>query len=156
MKHQYYLHRQNQPLQADTVIYHVWVGESEREQSYLSKLKSWAMVHGATLMLWEESISYYLLLESERIFTNRGLLDFGFIRADIKVADALALAEVDGWDSYENNLSQPKPFFHQIQFSDPSRLDATAGRIKHHSVHTSPRQYLSQSDGGNQSVISFI
>lgn len=156
MKRQYFLHRQNEPLTADTVIYHVWVGESDREQRFLSELKAWAGVNHATLMLWSEDISFYLFCESERIFTGRGLLDLGFVRVDIKVSEALQLARANNWEAYENNLSQPKSFFNHIRFSNPSKVDATAGRIRPNKVLTSPRKYLSQSVATEPSIISFI
>lgn len=40
MKKQFYFHRENKPLDADTVIYHVWAGESVRDQQKLALLIS--------------------------------------------------------------------------------------------------------------------
>ena len=104
MKRKFFLHRQNEPMQADTVVYQVWCGESVREQRKLAALMSWAFQTGATLRQWSEDIDYYLMLESERVFPARGILNFGFVSASIGIADALEHAKANDWDFFENNL----------------------------------------------------
>lgn len=156
MKRRYYLHRENAPLQSDSVIYSVWVGESAREQKYLSQLKEWAFSKGATLMLWSEDVVYYIDYESDRVFPGRGLLDFGFVRADLTAADALKHAMADDWDMYEKTLSMPKAFFHQISASEPSRVDGSARKIKNQSVLPEKRINLSESDTNFPPIIRFI
>ena len=156
MKRRYYLHRENAPLQSDSVIYSVWIGESAREQKYLSQLKEWAFSKGATLMLWSEDVVYYIDYESQRVFPGHGLLDFGFVRADLTAAEALAHAKDDDWDMYEKTLSMPKAFFHQISASEPSRVDGSAGKIKNQSVLPEKRKNLSDTDCKLQPIIRFI
>lgn len=156
MKRRYYLHRENAPLQSDSVIYSVWVGESAREQKYLSQLKEWAVAKGATLMLWSEDVVCYIDYESQRVFPGNGLLDFGFVRADLTATDALAHAKDDDWDMYEKTLSMPKAFFHQISTSDPSRVDGSARKIKNTRVLPEKRKNLSESDTNNPPIIRFI
>ena len=156
MKRRYYLHRENAPLQSDSVIYSVWVGESAREQKYLSQLKEWAISKGATLKLWSEDVVYYIDEESQRVFTGHGLLDFGFVRADITAAEALSHAKADDWDMYEKNLSMPKAFFHQISASETSRVDGSARKIKSSTVLPEQRKYLSDADCNQPPIIRFI
>lgn len=156
MKRRYYLHRENAPLQSDSVIYSVWIGESAREQKYLAQLKEWAFAKGATLMLWSEDVVNYIDYESQRVFTNRGLLDFGFVRADLTAADALAHAKADDWDMYEKTLSMPKAFFHQISASETSRVDGSARKIKSSTVLPELRKNLSESDTNFPPIIRFI
>lgn len=156
MKRRYYLHRENAPLQSDSVIYSVWVGESAREQKYLSQLKEWAFAKGATLMLWSEDVVYYIDYESARVFPGHGLLDFGFVRADLTAADALNHAKADDWDMYEKTLSMPKAFFHQISTSEPSRVDGSARKIKNSRVLPETRKNLSESDTNLPPIIRFI
>lgn len=156
MKRRYYLHRENAPLQSDSVIYSVWVGESAREQKYLSQLKEWAFAKGATLMLWSEDVVYYIDYESARVFPGHGLLDFGFVRADLTAADALNHAKADDWDMYEKTLSMPKAFFHQIFTSEPSRVDGSARKIKNSRVLPETRKNLSESDTNLPPIIRFI
>ena len=156
MKRRYYLHRENAPLQSDSVIYSVWIGESDREQKYLAKLKEWAFSKGATLMLWSEDVVYYIDYESQRVFPGHGLLDFGFVRADLTAAEALTHAKDDDWDMYEKTLSMPKAFFHQISASEPSRVDGSAGKIKNQSVLPEKRKYLSDTDCNQPTIIRFI
>ena len=156
MKRRYYLHRENAPLQSDSVIYSVWVGQSAREQKYLAQLKEWAFAKGATLMLWSEDVVYYIDYESNRVFPSRGLLDFGFVRADLTAAEALAHAKANDWDMYEKTLSMPKAFFHQISASEPSRVDGSARKIKNQSVLPEKRQNLSVSDSDVPPIIRFI
>ena len=156
MKRRYYLHRENAPLQSDSVIYSVWIGESAREQKYLSQLKEWAFTKGATLMLWSEDVVYYIDYESQRVFPGHGLLDFGFVRADLTAAEALHHAKADDWDMYEKTLSMPKAFFHQIAASEPSRVDGSARKIKSQSVLPEQRKYLSDADCNQPPIIRFI
>lgn len=156
MKRRYYLHRENAPLQSDSVIYSVWVGQSAREQKYLAQLKEWAFSKGATLMLWSEDVVYYIDYESQRVFPGHGLLDFGFVRADLTAAEALKHAKDDDWDMYEKNLSMPKAFFHQISASEPSRVDGSAGKIKNQSVLPEKRKNLSDTVCNQPPIIRFI
>lgn len=156
MKRRYYLHRENAPLQSDSVIYSVWVGESAREKKYLSQLKEWAFSKGATLMLWSEGVVFYIDYESQRVFPGHGLLDFGFVRADLTAADALKHAKADDWDMYEKTLTMPKAFFHQIATSEPSRVDGSARKIKNQSVLPEKRKNLSESDTNLPPIIRFI
>lgn len=156
MKRRYYLHRENAPLQSDSVIYSVWIGESAREQKYLSQLKEWAFAKGATLMLWSEDIVYYIDYESQRVFPGHGLLDFGFVRADLTAADALKHAKADDWDMYEKTLTMPKAFFHQISASEPSRVDESARKIENQSVLPEKRKNLSDTDSNLPPIIRFI
>ena len=156
MKRRYFLHRENAPLQSDSVIYSVWIGESAREQKYLSQLKEWAFAKGATLMLWSEDVVYYIDYESDRVFPGHGLLDFGFVRADLTAAEALAHAKANDWDMYEKTLSMPKAFFHQISTSEPSRVDGSARKIKSSTVLPETRKNLSEKDQSVESIIRFV
>ena len=107
MKRKFYFHRQNEPLDTDHVIYVLWCGESVREQKLLAKMVAWSFEHHATLMSWDESIDYYLMIEAERVFPSKGLIDFGFVRVDIKAADLLTLMEDQSFDSFEASISSP-------------------------------------------------
>ena len=156
MKRRYFLHRENAPLQSDSVIYSVWIGESAREQKLLALLKEWAFAKGATFMLWSEDVVCYIDYESQRVFPGHGLLDFGFVRADLTAAEALAHAKADDWDMYEKSLSMPKAFLHQISTSEPSRVDGSARKIKNQSVLPERRKNLSESNTNMPPIIRFI
>lgn len=119
MKRKYYFHRINQPLQADHVVYRLWVGESVREQRLLTEILAWAFSQGATVISWSEDVDYYLEYESERVFPGRGLLNFGFIQADITAADALKHIKANDWDIYEKDLPQPKTFLVTLRKCSP-------------------------------------
>lgn len=156
MKRKYYFHRINQPLQADHVVYRLWVGESVREQRLLADILAWAFSQGATVMSWSEDIDYYLQYESERVFPGRGLLDFGFIQADITAADALKHIKANDWDIYEKNLPQPKTFFVTLRKCSPVKIDQKKSSIKSYPVLTEIRKNLSQSTGYSRTIISFV
>ena len=156
MKRKFYFHRQNAPLDTDHVVYVVWCGESVREQKILAKMVAWSFQHGATLMSWSEDIDYYLMLEAERVFPSKGLLDFGFIQANIQAQDLLFLMEDNSFESYEKSLTVPKAFFQQISILDPYRVSATVGRDQRHHVLTSSRKNLSDAGSTKPNIISFI
>lgn len=155
MKRKFFLHRQNAPMDSDHVVYRVWIGESVREQKMLARLMAWAFQSGATLMSWSEDIDYYLTIEAERVFPGRGLLDFGFIQADIPAKEALSLAESGNWDLYESKLSQPKAFFYSIVTADPRRIDTAKGEIKSDFVLAEIRKNLCRCQERQRSLIRF-
>lgn len=156
MKRKFYFHRQNAPLDTDHVVYVVWCGESVREQKILASMVAWSFQHGATLMSWSEDIDYYLMLEAERVFPSKGLLDFGFIQANIQAKDLLILMEDNSFESYEMALTVPKAFFQQISILDPIRVSATVGRDQRNHVLTSSRKNLSDAGSTKPNIISFI
>lgn len=156
MKRKFYFHRINQPLQADHVVYRLWVGESVREQRLLAEILAWAFAQGATIISWSEDVDYYLEYESERVFTGRGLLDFGFIQADITAADALKHIKANDWDIYEKDLPQPKTFFVTLRKCSPEKINPKKSSITSSRVLTEKRKNLSQSTGYSRTIISFV
>lgn len=155
MKRKFFLHRQNEPMKSDTVVYRVWIGESVREQRILTQLMAWAFRTGATLRSWSEDIDYFLIHESERVFNDCDLLNFGFIQTDLTASECLSLTESNNWDLYEKNLSTPKAFFTQMITLAPSRLREGASNTPISSVLTSPRKYLSQGVQQEEHLIRF-
>ena len=167
MKRKYFLHRINAPMAADHVVYRLWVGESVREQKLLARLMGWAFQTGATLISWSEDVDYYLLYEEDRVFSGHGLLDFGFIQADITAAEAIKHVENNDWDMFEKTLSQPKVFFSMIRLNDPSRIarairedrpdqDHFPDVRKSSVVLTEKSKNLSQGLGNQRFIISFV
>lgn len=156
MKRKFYFHRQNSPLDTDHVIYVLWVGESVREQRMLTQLVAWSFNHGATLRSWGEDIDYYLLLEAERVFPGKGLLDFGFVRTEVTARELLTLMETNGWLKYESELATPKAFFQQIIASDPLKISTTKSNSVIRGVLSSKRKNLSQTDSTRPTIIRFV
>ena len=156
MKRKFYFHRQNSPLDTDHVIYVLWVGESVREQKMLAKAVAWSFAHGATLRSWSEDIDFYLLLEAERVFPSKGLLDFGFIRTDVGMQELLTLMEDNSFAAYEAALCTPKAFIHQVVTMEPSKIDLKRHQIKPDNVLTSSRKNLSPEASHDKFIISFI
>ena len=156
MKKKFYFHRQNAPLDTDHVIYVLWVGESVREQKMLTKAVAWSFAHGATLRSWSEDIDFYLLIEAERVFPSKGLLDFGFIRTDIGMQELLTLMEDNSFAAYEAALCTPKAFIHQVVSMEPSKIDLKRGQIKSSPVLTSSRKNLSPEASHGRFIISFV
>lgn len=155
MKRKFFLHRQNEPMKSDTVVYRVWIGESIREQRILTQLMAWAFAEGATLRTWSEDIDYFLLLESERVFRESDLCNFGFVTSDLTASEALLLAQTKNWDIYENGLSTPKAFFDQMITLAPSRLREVPCDTAISMCLPHQRKYLSQRAGQNEHVIRF-
>ena len=155
MKRKFFLHRQNEPIQADTVVYQVWCDESVREQRKLAALMSWAFQTGATLRQWSEDIDYYLMLESERVFPARGILNFGFVSASIDIADALAHAKADDWDIFEKNLATAKSYFQISQVLNRPAVNVAAGEIHRSNVLTESRKNLSVAGDSKPFIIRF-
>lgn len=155
MKRKFFLHRQNEPMKSDTVVYRVWIGESVREQRILTQLMAWAFKTGATLRTWSEDIDYFLLYESDRVFKDCSLLNFGFIQTDLTASECLYLIESNNWDLYENNLSTPKAFFTQMITLAPSRLREVPSNTDNSYVLTSKRIHLNQGAQQDKHLIRF-
>lgn len=155
MKRKFFLHRQNEPMKSDTVVYRVWIGESVREQRILTQLMAWAFAEGATLRTWSEDIDYFLLLESERVFREVNLCNFGFVTSDLTASDALMLAQTKNWDIYENGLCSQKAFFSQMMTLAPSRLREVLCDTAISMCLPQQRKNLSQKSGQNEHVIHF-
>lgn len=155
MKRKFFLHRQNEPMKSDTVVYRVWIGESVKEQRILTQLMSWAFQTGATLRTWSEDIDLWLQHESDRVFHDRGILNFGFVSADITASEMLCLVESGNWDIFEKNLSTPKAYIYQLHTLAPSRLREGACDTHKSFVLTSKRQNLSQGAHQDKVIIRF-
>ena len=156
MKRKFFFHRQNQPLEADHVVYVLWVGESVREQKLLAQMMSWSFAHAATLRSWTEDVDFYLQHEADRVFPSRGLIDFGFVTAHIGAQELLILMEDDSFDAYERVLTTPKAYFYQMATLDPICVDRSSGSIDRSMSLSRPRKNLSQRDGAKPRIISFI
>ena len=156
MKRKFFLHRQNEPMKSDTVVYRVWIGESVREQRILTKLVAWAFANGATLRTWSEDIDYWLQYEAERVFNDCGILDFGFVSTDLTASEALMLAENKNWDIYENSLSTSKAFFTQMMTLTPSRLREGKSDTQISMCLPPERKYLNQKQQSDKHVIRFV
>lgn len=155
MKRKFFLHRINAPMDADHVVYRLWVGESVREQRMLTQIMAWAFKTGATVRSWSEDIDFYLQIESDRVFPGRGLIDFGFISADVSAEDVISLISTNSWESYENSLSIPRSQIQIMTLLDPSRCNKAEGRIVSHSVLAEKRKNLSHSQDRNRYLIRF-
>lgn len=119
MKKQYLFRHENVQLHANSVIYHVWVGSCEREQKMLAQMKYEANHRGWTLQLWDESIDMWLLVESERVFASCGILNFGFVRADLQIAELRELAYSGCWESYEKSIPISQAFLRMLREARP-------------------------------------
>lgn len=156
MKRKYYFHRINQPLQADHVVYRLWVGESVREQRILAQIVSWAFSQGATLITWSEDIDYFLDFESTRVFPGRGLLDFGFIQADISATEAIKHIKANDWDMFEKTLSEPKHKFTALRLNCPAKIQTQSSDPSRSSLLSESRINLSHRRDTERFIISFV
>lgn len=156
MKRKFYFHRQNAPLDSDHVVYVLWVGESVREQRLLTQLVAWSFAHGSTLRSWGEDVDFYLLLEAERVFPSKGLLDFGFIRHDINAKELLFLMENNAFESFEASLTVPKTFFYEISSMNPSKIQRNCSEGHQSRVLSSQRKNLNREVQNEWSIIRFV
>lgn len=156
MKRKFYLHRENEPMKSDTVVYRVWIGESVREQRILTRLMAWAFAQSATFRTWSEDIDFYLQYESERIFGDRGILNFGFVSVDLTASEMLYLVESQNWDIFEKNLTSPKAYFQQMMTLYPGHFLPKDQPQKNPSVLAEKRKNLSHEVNNMKTVISFV
>lgn len=156
MKHQYFLHRINGDMTSDTVVYHVWVGESQRDQNFFLQVKTWAHHVGATFRLWSEDIDFWLDYESERIFADNGILNFGFQRADISIEDLHKLIDGQMFEAFEKSLTQPKVFFSMLRHYRPTVENPLFRAKPAGTCQSLPRKNLSPGTVGNKINMRFV
>lgn len=142
MKSQYLLIRVNAPMASDTVVYHVWVGTSERETQLFQLAQSWARSSGATFRLWSEDVDFWLEYEADKVFSGCGILNFGFQRADVSIGELVKLIDGRMFEAFEKSLTQPKVFFSMLRHYRPT-VDNPQFRAKPiASLPTLPRKNL--------------
>lgn len=119
MKSQYLFRHENQPLSVASVIYHVWVGTSEHEKKLFEQVRYEAQHYGYTLRLWSEDVDFWLLLEAERVFSEAGILNFGFQRADVTITELRELCYSHCFESFERTLSVSSAFTRMLRHARP-------------------------------------
>lgn len=119
MKKQYLFRHENVPMHVNSVVYHVWVGTSEREQKFLAQVKHESQFAGYTIQQWDESVDMWLLVESERVFSGAGLINFGFVRADLTISELRELCFSKCWKSFESAIPLSQSFLRMFREARP-------------------------------------
>ena len=156
MKKQYLFLRENADLHSASVIYHVWVGDSERDQKCLAKCQQFANQHHCTFRQWSEDIDYWLDLEADRVFNAVDLLIFGFARVDLSIQGLRDLCRHQCWEAFESRSAMTTQLFAMIATFRPDLTRKINRRSVTHSVLAEPRTNLSQRIQSEPLTISFI
>lgn len=144
MKHKYLFRRENAPLNPNSTIYIVWVGESEREQKFLAQVKHEAFHSGYTIQLWDESVALWLDAESDRVFSSAGILNFGFSRAEITISELRELCFSHNWETFESMLVISQAKIRMLRESRPDLYAAKSSNRNTRSCALLKRKNLSQ------------
>lgn len=144
MKKQYLFRHENCPLHPQSVIYHVWVGESEREQKLLAQVKYEAFHRGYTIQLWDESVDMWLTVEADRVFSTAGILNFGFSRADLSITELRELCYSMAWANFESRLTISQNFLRMLREARPDLYSRGSLNKKTKSCALLKRKNLSQ------------
>lgn len=144
MKHKYLFRRETGPLNTNSTIYVVWVGESEREQKLLAQVKHEAFHSGYTIKLWDYSVALWLDLESERVFSGAGLLNFGFSRVEVTISELRELCFSSCWESFESQLVISQAKLRMLRESRPDLYAANSSNRNTRSCALLKRKNLSQ------------
>lgn len=156
MKKQYLFLRENADLHSSSVIYHVWIGESERDQECLAECQQYATQHHCTFRQWSEDIDYWLDYEADRVFGSMDLLIFGFARVDLSIVGLRDLCRHQCWESFESRSAMTTQLFTMMAAFRPDLTHKIKNRSVTHSVLAEPRKNLSHRIQSDQLTISFI
>lgn len=143
MRHKYYFRSENKPLHANSVVYVVTVGQSERDKKAFQWMKAYAYDNGLTFMRWGEDVDYYLELERESIFPRSGICFNRFKMITLSVQQLRTVARSIGFQFYEKSIYFPRTFFEQMKALNPACFSKFNQKKIPKVSHREKRKYLS-------------
>lgn len=158
MKQQFIFVRNVEHVSEETVVYHVWVGTSQREQKALEKIKAYAAANGCWCELWAEHVDFRLCYYEERVFWSTPIGVRRFKSAHLQATKLAAIIERDYLDIFEGSLNFPRIFFEVMWKCYPGSSCLPKKNFSSPSCLPESRKYLSGKEeiGACQAVRAFV
>ena len=120
MKHQFVFVRNVSDITPDTVIYHVWVSEGSRGDSYKKAFEKYAAANDCWFEQWAEHVDARIDYYEERVFWSAPVAVRRFRSVHVSCSQMALLMGEDLFFSFEENLTMPRLFFLIMWASYPS------------------------------------
>lgn len=147
MKHKFIFVRNVSRINHDSVIFHVWIHESQRGEYYKQCLVEAAASMDAWFQKWSECVDARLDYYEERVFWRAPQALTQFRVRHIEAAQLVAAIHSGNIEALEKSVSLPKNFLRLFSMFYPASAPVPQSLKKRSSMLTSPRKNLSMRRG---------
>lgn len=144
MKQQFVFFRTPELPTQDSVVYHVWVGDSPRDAKPFAMILAYAQNSGVWFEKWSEIVDLRLNYYEERVFWSSPVGVRRFRSCHLSAREMAQLIECGDFSAFEKNLAMPRIFFRIMWSCYPSAKILPKAGIKANQLPTSSRKNLSQ------------
>lgn len=120
MKRKYLFVRKVSRFSVDDVVYHVWVGSSQRELTQLSLVQFYCEDCGLFFHQWNDKTAKSVQNLANGLFPSTSASIFLLKRADVTISELYQMIVDDSFTAYEKKLARPKGWATIIRLFDPS------------------------------------
>lgn len=120
MKRKYLFVRKVNHFTVDDVVYHVWVGTSQRELTQLSLVQCYCKDCGLFMQPWSDTTAKSVQNLANGLFPGTSASIFLLKRADVTISELYEMILDDSFTAYEKRLARPKGWSTILALFDPS------------------------------------
>lgn len=120
MKRKYLFVRKVNRFSVDDVVYHVWVGSSQRELTQLSLVQCYCEDCGLFFHQWSDRTAKSVQYLAKSLFPGTSASIFLLKRADVTISELYQMILDDSFTAYEKRLARPKGWATIIRIFDPA------------------------------------
>ena len=120
MKRKYLFVRQVNHFTMDDVVYHVWVGNSQRELTQLSLVQCYCKDCGFFMQPWSDRTAKSVQYLANGLFPGTSASLFLLKRANVTISELYQMILDDSFTAYEKKLARPKGWSTILYLFDPS------------------------------------
>lgn len=144
MKQQFVFFRTPEFPTQDSVVYHVWVSDSPRDEKPFALILAFARGCGSWFEKWSDHVDQKLNYYEERVFWSAPIGVRRFRSCHLSAREMAQLIECGDFSTFEENLAMPRIFFRIMWSCYPSAKFLPKSGIKANHLPTSQRENLSQ------------
>lgn len=120
MKRKYLFVRKMNHFSVDDVVYHVWVGNSQRELTQLSLVQCYCKDCGLFMQPWSDTTAKSVQNLANGLFPGTSASIFLLKRADVTISELYQMILDDSFTAYEKRYARPKGWQTILTLFDPS------------------------------------
>lgn len=120
MKRKYLFVRQVNHFTMDDVVYHVWVGNSQRELTQLALVQCYCKDCGFFLQPWSDRTAKSVQYLANGLFPGTSASLFLLKRDNVTISELYQMILDDSFTAYEKKLARPKGWSTILCLFDPS------------------------------------
>ena len=120
MKRKYLFVRTMNHFSVNDVVYHVWVGNSQRELTQLALVQCYCKDCGLFMQPWSDRTAKSVQNLANGLFPGTSASIFLLKRADVTISELYEMILDDSFTAYEKRLARPKGWQTILTLFDPS------------------------------------